>query len=439
MNASIRGQLFTWLFGAILVAGVLAASLSFMLSYQDANELQDRELEQVAAMLARVSPLPQSATFHARSDEDAEAHFVIRPLGLPAGGSDPAADPHFAATLSAGLQTLAQSGERWRAIVSTSADGQRFAVAQRMTVRDEVARNSAMLALLPALALIPILLTIIGLVLRKAFAPMRSLSQEVDRLKGDRLTALDERGVPLEALSLVQAFNRLMGRLGTTLEQQRRLVADAAHELRTPVATLIIQADNVQHVELPTEARSRMQTLRQGLTQMATLMDQLLSFARLQGAAPAPRQRIDFAALVRSAIEEVLPMAQAKDVDLGCLWLDVTTAIEGDPLQAFALVRNVIDNAVRYTPSGGAVDVSVALENGNALLIVEDTGPGIGPDDIDRVFEPFVRILGSKESGSGLGLAIVRAAAQGLGGYVELVSRIDHRPGLRLIYRQPAV
>ena len=326
----------------------------------------------------------------------------------------------------------------WRVLVTQNQDGARFAVAQRMTVRDEVARDAALLTLLPLVLLVPVLLLIVGLVLGRALAPLRAMSAEVDRLDHTQLVALDERDVPLEALPLVQAMNRLMRRLALALEQQRRLVSDAAHELRTPVATLIVQADNVHHVDLPPEARSRMLALRQGLARMSALIDQLLNFARVQGATAAMTQRLDLNALVRTAIEETLPLAQARGVDLGCVRTD-PAALLGDPLHAYALVRNAIDNAVRYTPGGGAVDVSVERVGHEACLVVEDTGPGIAEADLDRVFEPFVRVLGSQESGSGLGLAIARTAAQTLGGHISLGRRGDRRSGLRFVYRQIAL
>jgi signal transduction histidine kinase len=304
-----------------------------------------------------------------------------------------------------------------------------------MAQRNDFALEVAALALLPLVLSIPVLLVILNRVLTRAFAPMAAMTAEVDRLDGSQLKALDERPVPLEALPLVQAINRMMRRLATLLEQQRRLVSDAAHELRTPVAALIVQADNVEHVSLSPEATTRMAALRQGLTRISALIDQLLNFARVQGAAPAMSQRLDLNQLVRAAIEDVLPMAQAKNVDLGCPRIDEAT-IQGDPLHARVLVRNAVDNAVRYTPSGGSVDVSVLAEGGEACLVVEDTGPGIAREDLKRVFEPFVRVLGSEESGSGLGLAIARTAAQALGGKIELGERNDRHSGLRFTYRQ---
>lgn len=434
MNTSLRRRLFVWLSGSILAAGFLAAAVSFWLSYEDANELQDTQLQQVAAVLSNGTLAPITTRFEPRTNEEAETHFVVKLLGPAPTVTNPAVDLPLPESLQPGLQTLEQAGVRWRAIVTRSAAGQRFAVAQRMTVRDEVARDTALLTLLPLLVLMPILLLIVSLVLRQTFAPMLAMSAEVDRLDGSHPTVLDEHPVPVEALPLVQAVNRLMRRLALLLEQQRRLVSDAAHELRTPVAALIVQADNVQHV-LPPEARERMSALRRGLARMSSLIDQLLDFARVQGAAPSMLQRLELNTLVRSAIEDIVPMAQRKGVDLGCVRSD-PASIQGDPLHVYALVRNAVDNAVRYTPGGGVVDISVYTEGNQACLVVEDTGPGIAPTDMERAFEPFARLLGGQEAGSGLGLAIARTASQALGGRIELGERADHRSGLRFTYRQ---
>lgn len=435
MNGSLRRRLFLWLSASIVLMSAATAMLSFALSYRDANDLQDRQLEQVAAVLA-AQPLATSlARFHPRDGEDAETHFVVRALGAAGVDPDPRIDIPLPRTLHPGLQSLESRNVHWRVMVGRNVDGQAFGVAQRQTVRDEVARDSAVLTLVPMLVLVPLLLLIVNFLLRQGFARLVALSGEVDQVDGGRLAALDPADVPLEALPLVNAVNRLLGRLGAALAQQRRMVADAAHELRTPVAATRVQADNLAHAALPHEARTRLAALQSGLGRISELIEQLLDLARVQGAGSVAAHPVSLAATIRSAIEEILPLAERRGVDLGCVRLD-DAHIRGDAAHAFALVRNVIDNAVRYTPPGGAVDVGVEVRAGIALLSVEDTGPGIPSDQRERVFEPFFRVLGSGQDGSGLGLAIVRSAAQALGGTVALSSRPDGRSGLRFTYRQ---
>jgi two-component system OmpR family sensor kinase len=435
MNSSLRRRLFIWLSVAIILMSGAMAALSFALSWNDASEVEDAQLRQVLAALApqqRVVPMTHLPLV---GDEDAEAHYVVRALGSGEVDPDPFADVFLPDTLTAGLQTLESRGVQWRVMVSRNAGGQMFGVAQRLRARDEQARDSAVYTLVPMLVLVPLLLLIVHGLLRQGFAPLARLSREVDQGDGSRLAELDPAGIPLEAVPLVHAVNRLLARLGLVLEQQRRMVADAAHELRTPVAATRVQADNLAHATLPPEARERLAALQRGLGRISELIEQLLRLARVQGHAMVADKPVALDAVVRTAIEETLVLAESHGVDLGCVRLD-TAAVRGDPAHAYALVRNAIDNAVRYTPAGGAVDVSVEVQAGFVQVVIEDTGPGIEPTQRERVFEPFFRILGSQQTGSGLGLAIVRSAATALGGSVELGARRDGRSGLRFTYRQ---
>jgi two-component system OmpR family sensor kinase len=435
VNRSLRTRLSIWLSAAILVVCAATAAIAFATNYDDANALQDTQLRQVAAALASQPVQAVPPHFKPKDSEDAETHFVIRLLGSGDVDPDPMVDVALPLAMPEGLQSVTANGVEWRVLVTRDVRGRAFGIAQRQTVRDEVARDSAMLTLLPILVLVPVLLLIINLLLRQGFAPLVALSRQVDRGDGHTLASLEPAGIPSEALPLVLAVNGLLTRLGSVLEQQRRMVADAAHELRTPVAAARIQADNLEHEDLAPEATHRLQALQQGLKRISELVDQLLRLARLQGAAPVASHPIQVDVVVRQAIEETLTLAVSHEVDLGCVRLDAAL-IRGDGAHFHALARNAIDNAVRYTPAGGQVDVSVEAVDGTLQLTVEDTGPGIAPEFRERVFEPFFRILGTQQIGNGLGLAIVQSAAASLGGTVRLESRLDGRSGLRFVYRQ---
>ena len=434
MNHSLRRRLFLWLSVAIVAMSAATAAVTFKMNFDDANDLQDTQLRQVAAALATQPLTAPDSHFRPLDHEDAETHFVIRVLGSGNVDPDPWIDVALPVTLHDGLQSLQPGRVQWRVMVARNAGGQRFGVAQRQRVRDEVARDSAVVAFVPTLVLVPLLLLIVHLLLRQGFAPLARVSREVDQGDGSSLKALDSEGVPGEVLPLVQAVNRLLTRLGGVLDQQRRMVADAAHELRTPVAAARVQADNLAHADLSADARVRLESLQRGLARISELVDQLLNFARVQGATVVD-EPIALDAVIRTAIEETLTLAESREIDLGCIRLD-RAQVRGDRSHAHALIRNVIDNAVRYTPIGGWVDVSLVIEDDEAVVAVEDTGGGIPVDLRDRVFEPFYRILGNHQTGNGLGLAIVRSAAQALGGRVELTTRLDGQPGLRVVYRQ---
>ena len=437
MNHSIQRTLSLWLSTAILLAGLLAATASFFFAWKDASESQDAQLGQVADAVARQSLQSNAPELLPKDLDDAETRFVIAPLGMDAGASNPAINLRFPKALSDGLQTIDLNGNRWRVLVRHDSKGTRFGAAQNMKARDEDATASAIFVLIPLGLLVPVLLIAVHVALRRAFAPLASLSAQADRVHDANRAALELNRVPTEVLPFVQAVNRLLGRLSDALDQQRRFIADAAHELRSPVTALVIQADNINHVALGDEARSRVRTLQTGLRRMSSLLDQLLNLARAQNFNENRQGVVRLDQVTIRVIEDQLPHATAKRIDLGCAHLD-EVQIRGDAQHAMSLVRNAIDNAVRYTPMGGAVDVSLALSGSTATLIVRDTGPGIGEEDRVRVFAPFVRVLGHEESGSGLGLAITRAAAHALGGTIELATRQDGATGLVFIYRQAA-
>ena len=436
-NASLSRRLFAWIAAATVVISAIATATSFLLSFEDANELQDAQLAQIAGTLASQASITPATHFRPKDSEDAETHLVVHVLGAPRVEDDPRIDVLLPESLRPGLQTIDERGIRWRVMVALSANGQRFGVAQRQTVRDEIAGGTALLTLIPIAVLVPLLLLIVHRLLRQGFSRTVQLSAAVDQVDADHLSTLDPAGVPSETLPLVLAVNRLLARLGGVLEQQRRMVADAAHELRTPVAVVRGQADNLGHAALSDDARARLNILQGGLERLSQLIEKLLDLARLQGSTPLKDETFSFDSEVRRAVEETLPTALQRGVDLGVSRLDAVEAT-GQAAHAFALARNAIDNAVRYSPDGGSVDVCLQARDGGLLLTVDDTGPGIPADKRERVFEPFFRILGSHQPGTGLGLAIVRGAAHALRGQVTLGDRPDGRPGTRFSYDQPA-
>ena len=191
---------------------------------------------------------------------------------------------------------------------------------------------------------------------------------------------------------------------------QRRFVADAAHELRSPLTALSLQAERLAVAEMSSEAKERFSILQSGLQRTRVLVDQLLTLARLQELDKENLARTSAHAVLRQVIEELMPLAQAKQIDLGVVGdLDADIAASSGDLKT--LVKNLVENAIRYSPKGGRVDLSVYTTQAHVVLQVDDTGPGIPPSERDRVFDPFYRVLGNDEAGSGLGLAIVKTIA----------------------------
>ncbi len=425
-NKSLRRQLSGWIAVVTIVSGIAAGVCSFFLAFQEAQELQDDQLHQVALLVGRSGKAvePWGGITKAEEERDPDARIIIRSLGSPARPGRPglsASLPAIPSNLPEGFQTISGQGDIWRLFVRTLPSGTRIAVGQLTAVRNETARDSGLRTLIPVLLLVPFLIVLTAWIVRRSLSPVTELSHLLDQRGDTNLTKLPEFDVPEEIRPFVASINGLMRRLAEALEQQRRFIADAAHELRSPITALTLQAENLERSASPQERSERLHQLKNGLTRTRALLNQLLSLARQQsGVVAAAELRLDH--VVRQVLEDMMPVAAAKGIDLGCERLDeVAVTAPGDALAI--LVRNAVDNAVRYTPAGGTVDVELYREAGEVIFQVTDTGPGIPAGEEERLFEPFYRVVGTDETGSGLGLAIVRSIADRLGGAVTLQNR----------------
>ena len=442
LRHSIRWRLSLWLSVAILVMALAAGALSFAGAYNEAHETQDQVLRQVASLLRHQgSALLESAD---PADADPEARLVVQFLA-PAGAhrNPPNALP-LPNSLPDGLQTVALERASYRVLVASSSVGTRVAVAQETAVRDELAMASALRTVLPLLILVPILLLVVAYMVRQQLRPMARLARDIEARSESELHALAEHGLPTEIRPFVVAINRMLERVTRVLEAQRRFVADAAHELRSPLTALSLQAERLDAAELDPEARVRLSALRRGIERGRALLEQLLTFARVQSGDAADPASCDSVQALRRVLEDLLPLAEAKGIDVGIVTGgddDTRVAIGETALRT--VLKNLLENGIRYTPTGGKVDLSVVRTGRMAELVVEDTGPGIAPDERQRVLAPFYRTLGSSQSGSGLGLAIVKAVLDRHGAqlrfeYADMSTRSGLRVTVAIPLAQPA-
>jgi len=265
----------------------------------------------------------------------------------------------------------------------------------------------------------PLLALLGGWIVARALRPLRRLAAEVRTRDGQSLAPLHDTGLPDEVAPLVSALNGLLVRLGSALDAQRAFVADAAHELRSPLTALKLQLKLLREAADDASRRMAAQQLAQGVERAARLVEQLLALARTEPGAPLATEPLDLAEVAREALADLLPLASARGSDLS-LQADAPVPLQGDRAGLTALVRNLADNALRYSPPGARVALRVALDDGVPCLWVDDAGPGIAPEDRDKVFDRFVRRRAHDEAGSGLGLAIVRGVAQRHGATVAL-------------------
>ncbi|WP_103035446.1 ATP-binding protein [Castellaniella caeni] len=439
LNASLRFKLaFNLSLIVIIVAGI-AGIFSFFSSLDEAHELQDDVLYQIAGLMDQqhLALPPGSAATHLE-DSDDDSHIIIQRLGA---ATNTATGHHrqisIPAYLADGLHTLESQGEMYRVLITSQAAGERLAIAQETSFRDKIARESALRTLMPFLVLIPILLVMITRLVRTTFQPIAALSHEIDQRPVEDLHPISGTPLPAEVSPFVTAINRLLGRVERARETQQRFVADAAHELRSPMTALSLQAERLAEAEMSATARDRLATLQKGIYRGRNLLDQLLSLARVQSSTKEAASQVCVPALYRHVLEDLMPQAQAKQLDVG-----VTDApdlyVAASELDLATLIRNLVDNAIRYTPPGGRVDLSARLAGDFVELCVADSGPGIAEHDRARVFDPFYRVLGSEQIGSGLGLAIVRTIASRLGARIRLeASDVQTHAGLKVTVSVP--
>jgi two-component system, OmpR family, sensor kinase len=432
MIRSLRARLFIWLTTIIILTGALGAVLVYKWAFGEAMELQDSVLIQLAS-------LAQNGRFSGGRplqgvEEDTEVWLIE--LGITPRGP---ADDRQLFGLKDGIHIATRENQPIRVLLRTRSDGSRFAVAQPTAVRDDTARDMAVRTLLPVAALIPCLMLVTALVIAYSLRPLVRLAGDLNARLADDVTPLLPAATPSELQPFIDSINGLLARTGLLMDQQRRFIADAAHELRTPITALSLQAENLESVDLPDLARDRVAALGQGMRRTKHLLEQLLTLARNEAAA-ADQREMPLTALDGTAkviLADLLPYALERGVDLGFQLVE-PVIVRAEPAMLAAVLRNLVDNALRVTPRGGHVDIGVYQQNGLAVLQIEDTGPGIAPCDLDRVFEPFFRGSNPEGEGSGLGLSIVKRSVQRLGGSIALENITGpSRSGLRVTVHLP--
>jgi len=421
LSESVQLRLSVSLSLAILIVAIAAGIFSFISAFEETHEMQDDSLRQVAMLFDRQHMTLKYPEGKPLEGDDEESRVIVQYLadGVKALGNDDTTIPlPFPTNLADGLSTVDVGGEAFRVLVRTLTGGQRIAVAQEIAARDKDAREAAWRSLLPFLILFPVLLLVVSDLVRKLFRPIASLATEIDQRAEQALHPIDEQHLPTEVRPFVVAINRLLGRVAQSMETQQRFVADAAHELRSPMTALSLQAERLAASELSAPARERLLPLSLGIERSRKLMDQLLSLAAMQSASERPVTRVSVHEIYRQVVEDLLPLAEHKHLDIGVTSInDVQVMI--NELELFTLVKNLVDNAIRYTPQGGQIDLSVEVIQQTIQLQIKDSGPGISVDEQARVFDPFYRSLGTGEAGSGLGLSIVKAIADRIGAQVR--------------------
>jgi len=405
--SSIRARVLLVVLGMLAAAAALVGSVTYRNVRAETEALFDYQLRQMALSLrdqGEVAPAQASALV------DEQLDFVVQ-VWTSDGRAIYASRAHAALPQRAqlGLADVQVGDQVWRSF-SVAMPSRVIQVSQPLAIRRRLAADAAWRAVWPLLLIAPFVALAAAWLTSLALRPLRRVADEVRQRDELSLQPLPAEGLPDEVSPLVASLNALLQRLGQSLDTQRAFVADAAHELRSPLTALKLQLQLLKRAGSDAERAAAAEALAAGIDRAARLVEQLLTLARTEPGAEVATQRLDLSELVREAVADTVPLALARGIRFELL-ADAPVAIDGDRAALAVLVRNLADNAVRYSPPGARVELRVAQPGGVATLQVDDSGPGIPPAERERVFDRFYRRAASDQPGSGLGLAIVRGVA----------------------------
>ena len=404
-----------------LPLSIIAGAFSYYQTYHEAEELQDDLLRQTAAYIN-----PKTTDY---TQIGSENHILIQTFGQE--DTVPLSN-----TLGEGFHTIKggvddddDDDDEYRAYIHQTPQG-KIAVLQETEYRDDLAATAAYQSVLPLLIALPLMILLTVWITYRAMRPVKTLSASLGQRRSDDLSPLDGEGVPSEIQGFVTAINQLLQRTGENIRRQQRFIADAAHELRSPLTALSLQAERLTKLPQSDEAREQTSLILQSIQRNRHLLEQLLTHARAQG---SETQRnltdISLQAQFRRVLQELMPLALNKQQDIGVA-VENDIRIRADDTEIYTLIKTFTDNAIRYTPAGGRIDIGFSETPTTLAIWVEDDGPGIPAAERSRVTDAFYRILGTEQQGTGLGLSIADAIAKRYGGKLILADSRNFAHGL---------
>jgi two-component system sensor histidine kinase TctE len=462
---SLFGEILDWMLMPLLLIWPVSIGVTYLIAKSIANEPFDRALEDRVTVIAQQvkevdgevsAELPYSARDILRADDVDNVYFQIRgaqrqmvsgDTDIPLPDEEDQPIPWSVALRDAQMRNtevrVAYLYVNLQPVATTpaSAEGPRYAlvqVAETLEKRHQLANQIIKGVILPEFIILPIALTLLWFALVRGLSPLATLQDHIRSRRSDDLSPIDSRAVPEEISPLVNSLNDMLARLSQSIHSQKRFIADAAHQMKTPLAGMRMQSELAMRQSSREEIQRSLEQLSKSSESATRLVNQLLALARAENDSPqtASLQRTDLRTLVRDAVQDWFQSALERQIDLGFEEDETTLVVQGNATMLREMLNNLIDNALRYTQLGGRVTVRVRADTARdkVLLEVEDNGPGIPATERGHVFERFYRILGSEVEGSGLGLAIVREIAQRHAAEIDLFnnprSNDPHFPGL---------
>jgi two-component system, OmpR family, sensor kinase len=436
---SIQRRLVLWMAAALALAMAVVLGATYFSAYAQLDLVFDEELKKIAhAVQLRETSSREHTLRLARPGFNLSVRAYDRSGKVIFATLLPTMPPEAPKLYVEGFDMLPTSEGDWRVYTHVSPQGI-VQVGQPASVRAALARSLSFRMSLPELLLSPLLVLLALWVLKRGLAPLKEVSRRVQDRDAARLEPLPTGDVPPELLPLIEEINALMARLAASMEEQRRFVADAAHELRSPIAALALQAQVAQRSQAPEAREAAYEELKRGIARATRLVEQLLRLARLGADAPREVLRVvDLSHVARQVVGNFAARADDMGVDLGAEAPE-PVLVRGAESELASLVANLADNALRYAPRDSQVTVKVWRDNHTAALQVIDAGRGIPAHERSRVFERFQRVAGDPTPGIGLGLPIARAIVERHGGEISLDDAHAGRPlpGLAVLVTLP--
>lgn len=418
-TTSIQTRLLLLVIGSVLTVWLVAAGLTWGDARHELDELLDSHLTQAAALLVaqqgfehdddehgldapvlhRYAPKVAFQVFH-------EGRLSMRTANAPA---QPMVD--MAEHWREGFRTVEIEGVRWRIFATHGAERDvQVYVGEQIDSRGDILKAILRSVLWPMAVALPVLMLAVWLAIRRGLLPLRQIQGALQSRQADALDPVHLPALPADLAPMLDALNALFGRISTLLSAERRFTADAAHELRTPIAAIRTQAQVALAETDEAPRRHALQATLAGCDRATRLVEQLLTLSRLEAGQPLPMGTVDLAPLTRQIMADLTPQVLARGQTIELQGAE-HSAVQGDAALLAVLVRNLIDNAARYSPDGARILVTLGDGLQAPQLSVEDSGPGLSDADLARLGERFFRVLGSGQSGSGLGWSIVRRIA----------------------------
>jgi two-component system OmpR family sensor kinase len=419
VSNSLRARLLLLLFASVVLTACIQSFIAYRTSLDETNEIFDYQMQQMALSLRPGLNLEGYGGSGFRPEEDGGFEFIVQVSTVEGKilfqSSTRTPLPRRDST---GFTLFDARATTYK--LYTLRHGSRLIqVAQDRSARRSLARNLAFRTTLPIMVMVLLLLILVWWVVTSSLEPVNRVQRQIATREADSLAEVDTRGLPNEVRPLVEEINLLLRRMRQAFAAQKNFVSDAAHELRSPLAALKLQVEQLRRSGSDREIAT--QRLGTGIDRATRLVEQLLVLARQQAnpESAANAQPVEINRLCLLAFNDVYPLACHKNIDMGLVQTDECYVL-GQEEALRILLRNILDNSIKYSPEASKIDFSVRSTARSVTLVIEDSGPGIPDSDLARVMDRFYRLPGTQACGSGLGLSIVKAIAELHSAHVEI-------------------